>query len=91
MARAYLDQLARSNGLAPDKIVAARTALARAEKQSGQPRREALTQLATQLNSDPEGGTVMMVGGQRTESRAADQAKVRTLAAVVTDLANAEH
>ena len=74
VARAYLDQLARSNGLAPDKVAAARTALARAERLSGQQRRDALTQLATQLNSDSQGTP--------------DQAKVRMLAATVTDLAN---
>ncbi len=76
VARAYLDQLARSNGLAPDKLSAARSVLARAERLSGPARRDALTQLATQLNGDSQG--------------AADQAKVRTLAAAVTDLANVE-
>jgi len=76
VARAYLDQLARSNGLAADKVAAARSALARAERLSGPQRRDALTQLATQLNGDSQG--------------AADQAKVRTLAAAVIDLANAE-
>ena len=74
VARAYVDQLARSNGLAPDKVAAARSALARAERLSGQQRQDALTQLATQLNGDSQG--------------AADQAKVRALAAAVTDLAN---
>ena len=77
LARAYLDQLARSNGLAVDRIAAARTALAAAEKLSGQPRQDALTQLATQLSGDAAAAT--------------DQAKVRTLAAAVTDLANADH
>ena len=74
VARAYLDQLARSNGLAPEKLSAARSALARAEQLSGQPRRDAITQLATQLQGDAQG--------------AADPAKVRTLAGAVTDLAN---
>ena len=73
VARAYVDQLARSNGLAPDKVAAARSALARAERLSGRARRDALTQLATQLNGDSPG--------------AADQGKVRALAAAVTDLA----
>jgi hypothetical protein len=75
VARAYLDQLARGNGLAPDKVAAARTALAGAERLAGQGRKNALTQLAAQLNGDAAG--------------AADQAKVRTLAAAVTDLATA--
>jgi hypothetical protein len=75
VAGAYLDQLARSDGLAADKVTAARAALARAEHLSGQQRKDALTQLATQLSGDAAG--------------AADQAKVQTLAAAVTDLANA--
>jgi hypothetical protein len=74
--RAYLDQLARSNGLAPENVSAARDALARAEGLSGQSRRDALTELATQLNGDAQG--------------AGDPAKVRTLAASVTDLAGAQ-
>jgi hypothetical protein len=76
VARAYLDQLGRANGLAPDRVAAARDALARAERLAGAQRRAALTELATQLNTDSQG--------------AADPAKVRTLAAAVTDLTNAE-
>jgi hypothetical protein len=75
VAHAYLDQLARANGLAADKLTASNTALARAEHLSGARRRDALTQLATQLTGDAQG--------------AADQAKVRALAAALTDLANA--
>jgi hypothetical protein len=93
VARAYLDQLARTNGLTADKISAARTALARAETLSGQQRRDALTQLATQLSSyaDPSASNqpVVYLDGMRYDAVAADQAKVRTLARVVTDLANA--
>src|SRR2546430_9941382 len=88
VARAYLDQLARSNGLAPEKLSAARSALARAEKLSGQERRDALTQLATQLNSDLRGAPQLVVDGQE-QGRAADQSKVRTLIGAVTDLADA--
>jgi hypothetical protein len=72
VARAYLDQLARGNGLAPDRVAAARTALAGAERMSGQGRKDALTQLAAQLNGDVAG--------------AVDRAKVQTLARVVADL-----
>jgi hypothetical protein len=75
VARAYLDQLTRSNGLAPDKLSAARTALAGAERLSGQGRRDALTQLATQLKGEAQG--------------AADPAKLGMLAGTVTDLAGA--
>ena len=75
VARAYLDQLERANGLAPDKVAAARKALATAEQASGQGRRDALTQLATQLKGDAQG--------------AADQAKLGMLAGTVTDLAGA--
>jgi hypothetical protein len=78
VARAYLDQLARTNGLAPDKIAAVRKALARAVGMSGQGRKDALMQLATQLHGDAPGAPDQ-----------ASQAKVHALAALVTDLANA--
>jgi len=73
LARAYLDQLERSNGLAGAKISAARAALQRAERASGRQRRSALTQLASQCDRDGAG--------------AGDAAKVGTLAAVVRQLA----
>ena len=90
VARAYLDQLARSNSLAPDRVLAARTALARAEKLAGQPRRDALTQLVMQLNGDASGTTAQLSIAGTGVAGAADQAKVRLLAAAVMDLANAE-
>ena len=52
LARAYLDQLERNNGLAADKIASTRAALASAEKMSGQPQKDALTKLSTQLHGD---------------------------------------
>jgi hypothetical protein len=73
VARAYLDQLARDNGLASDRVTAIRDALARAERVAGLERRDALTQLVTQLNNDVHA--------------AADGAKVRTLVAAIVDLA----
>ena len=73
LARAYLDQLERGNGLAADRIVATRNELARAERLSGQQRGQALTQLAAQLSTDAQG--------------AGDPDKVRTLATAVGDLA----
>ncbi|MGH7556245.1 MAG: LVIVD repeat-containing protein [Gemmatimonadota bacterium] len=76
LARAYLDQLERSNGLAADRILDAREALDAAEDRSGQDRRETLSALAAQLEDDAQS--------------AGDQAKVRTLAAAVADLADAE-
>jgi hypothetical protein len=76
LPRAYLDQLARSNGLAADKVRAARNELARAEKLNGQQRKEALAKLATQLHSDAPSAT--------------NQAKVHTLATAVGDLASAQ-
>jgi len=75
VARAYLDQLSRGNGLAADRIAATRDALGKAERASGDARRTALTQLATQLDSDASG--------------AADTARVRSLAAIVKELASA--
>jgi hypothetical protein len=76
LARAYLDQLARSHGLGADAITAAQTKLASAEHLSGPQQKTALTELASELNGDA--------------SAAGDQAKVHTLAAAVTDLANAQ-
>ena len=73
VARAYLDQLARGNGLAADRIAAARDALGKTERASGDARRTGLTQLATQLDSDASG--------------AGDASRVRALAAVVKNLA----
>ncbi len=75
VARAYVDQLARSNGLMPARVSALRNELARTETLSGQERRDALMQLAAQLDGDAPG--------------AADQAKVRTLAGAVRELADA--
>ncbi|GJG89166.1 hypothetical protein tb265_43470 [Gemmatimonadetes bacterium T265] len=75
LARAYVDQLERSQGLAAGQVSAARQALAGAEQASGAGRRTALTRLAAQLDGDAAG--------------AGDAAKVRTLAGAVRDLATA--
>ena len=69
VARAYVDQLERSNGLSADQVTATRAALDAAEKASGAARRSALSKLATQLDSDVKGSS--------------DAAKVRTLATTV--------
>jgi len=76
LARAYLDQLERLNGLGSTRIAAARTALGGAEKTSGPARSSALATLAAQLNTDA--------------SSATDRAKVQKLATAVSDLANAQ-
>ncbi len=73
LARAYLDQLARSNGLSASRLAAVRSALASAEKASGGARSSALSALATQLDGDASGSS--------------DAAKVRLLAGAVRDLA----
>ena len=75
LARAYLDQLARSNGLGAGRISAVRQALAGAERTKGAERKTALGQLATQLDGDANGSS--------------DAGKVRTLAGAVRDLAAA--
>lgn len=74
VARAYVDQLERSRGLATARIGAVRTALTAAERKTGAARKTALTALATQLDRDA--------------ARAADGRKVRTLAAAVRDLSH---
>jgi hypothetical protein len=76
LARAYVDQLERSQGLAPGVIISIRQALTNAEKSSGTPRRDALTQLAGQIEGNAGGSS--------------DAAKVRLLAATVSGLANAQ-
>ena len=72
VARAYLDQLARGNGMPRERALAVSSALAAAERASGAQRNTALSQLATQLESDAASAT--------------DAAKVRTLAGVVREL-----
>lgn len=74
LARAYVDQLTRSNGLTSNRLSAVRQVLATAESASGAQRRGALTKLSTELEG---------------EARGADAAKVRLLAATVKDLAAA--
>ena len=51
LARAYLDQLERSSGLAADRIASARQALDSAEQSSGSARGEALSSLASELHA----------------------------------------
>jgi hypothetical protein len=75
LARAYLDQLARNNGLAANRIATARGELADAERLSGQQRRSALTQLASRLNADAAGSR--------------DAARVKLLATAVAELSTA--
>ena len=77
LARAYLDQLNRDNGIARDRSSAIATELHRAEHLSGAERQTALTQLATQLDGEAQA--------------AGDPAKVHTLAATVKDLASAKN
>jgi hypothetical protein len=74
LARAYVDQLERSNGLAPSRISAIRQELTEAERGSATQRREELRELAVQLD------------GEANASR--DASKVRTLAAAVRNLAS---
>ena len=75
LAKAYLDQLERSNGLSADKIKATRDALASAEKENGGRRRTALTRIATALNRDLQ--------------ESSDQAKMKLLTSAVNDLSRA--
>jgi hypothetical protein len=52
LARAYVDQLERSKGLAPSRLRAVRNSLASAEKATGTARRTALATLARTLDRD---------------------------------------
>jgi hypothetical protein len=73
VARAYVDQLERSSGLAASRLAAVRQALASAERTSGARRRDALNRLASELDGDA-GGSM-------------DASRVRMLAGAVRDLA----
>ncbi|HEU4995356.1 MAG TPA: hypothetical protein VFT29_11085 [Gemmatimonadaceae bacterium] len=75
LARAYTDQLERSNGLSPARITAVRQALSSAEGATGAARRDALTTLAAQLHTEANGSS--------------DSAKAHKLAAAVDGLAAA--
>ena len=72
LARAYVDQLERSNGLAPARISAVRQELTEAERGSTTQRRGELSELAAQLDGEANGST--------------DASKVRALAAAVRSL-----
>jgi hypothetical protein len=55
LARAYLDQLERNRCLSADRIKQVRDGLSSAERATGAQRRTALTQMATQLDSEAKG------------------------------------
>ena len=73
LARAYLDQLERSNGLEAGKIAEVRAALATAEKASASERRVVLSRVVSQLEAET--------------ARGGDTAKVNMLASTVRELA----
>ncbi|HET6777411.1 MAG TPA: hypothetical protein VFH26_00840 [Gemmatimonadales bacterium] len=73
LARAYLDQLERSNGLEAGKIAEVRAALATAEKASASERRVVLSRVVSQLEAET--------------ARGSDTAKVNMLASTVRELA----
>ena len=72
LARAYLDQLARSEGLSAERITSLRRALTDAEQADPPARRSQLTTLAETLDREAEASS--------------DAAKVRLLATAVRDL-----
>lgn len=72
LARAYLDQLARSEGLPAERIGALRRALTDAEQADPSARQDQLTALSEELDREAEAS--------------ADAAKVRLLATAVRDL-----
>jgi len=74
LARAYVDQLERSNGLSAQRIAAIRQALANAESASGGARNSALNTLASELAGEA--------------SSSSDAAKVQLLVDAIRDLAS---
>ena len=73
LARAYVDQLERWNGLSASQIASVRSELASAERASGAARRSALTTLASTVSGYASGSS--------------DATRVRLLADAVRDLA----
>ena len=73
LARAYLDQLARGNGLPAEQIAEVREELAAAESASGAARQQTLTELARELEADT--------------ATSAEAEKVRMLLGVLRELA----
>jgi len=57
VARAYVDQLKRDNGLSADRLSAIETALKSAESASGAKRTATLKKLATELSHDAQGAS----------------------------------
>ncbi|HKV99322.1 MAG TPA: hypothetical protein VJN96_05845 [Vicinamibacterales bacterium] len=76
LARAYVDQLERSQGLKPGVIAVTRTQLDGAEKLTGAGRKASLEKLATQLDGE-------------AATNSTDKAKATMLAKAVRDLAAA--
>jgi hypothetical protein len=74
LARAYLDQLERTGGMAPERIAAARASLAQAEQAPGAASQRTLATLAAQL--------------ERAATGAKDGAKVAAVATTVRDLSS---
>jgi hypothetical protein len=67
VARAYVDQLRRGNGLSAERLTAVSRDLDRAEKLVGSERRSALSDLSIALNQDaqaaPDGARVRLLSG----------------------------
>ena len=76
VSRAYVDQLARGNGLSSARLTAIGQELDRAEGLKGAPRTAALTALATKIDGDATG--------------ASDSPRVKALAASIRKLASAK-
>ena len=74
VSKAYLDQLARNNGMPAARIAAVRAELDRADRLTGDARKAAFSALATQLHTDAMSAT--------------DHTRVHSLAASVGMLAN---
>ena len=72
LARAYLDQLERANGMSAARLIQVRDALSAAERAAPNARRNALERLANDLQADAQGAAA---------------SRVRSLASAVRDLA----
>jgi hypothetical protein len=71
VARAYVDQLERNNGISTDRLKAIRRELDRAEQRAGAERQQVLGQLATQLEGEARSaGDPVRVGALASAVRA---------------------
>ncbi|MGI9182593.1 MAG: hypothetical protein ACR2H9_19115, partial [Longimicrobiaceae bacterium] len=91
VARAYLDQLRRGNGIPADRLSQIAGELERAERLQGSVQQAALTQLASSVAQLASGTTAAGADGEGgTTGASVDTRRVRLLAETLGELANTQ-